>query len=50
MDDVLSSDPDAFKMLRVFHQRSFIKLDDVENRALKSFIIQRNEQDLHTYV
>lgn len=49
MDDVLSSDPDAFKMLRVFHQRSFIKLDDVENRALKSFIIQRNEQDLHTY-
>ena len=49
MDDVLSSKPDAFRMLRVFHQRSFIKIDDVENLALKSFIIQRNEQDLGAF-
>lgn len=49
MDDVLSSNPDAFRMLRVFHQRSFIKIDDVENLALKSFIIQRNEQNLGAF-
>lgn len=49
MDDVLTSNPDAFKMLRVFHKRSFIKLDDVENKALKSFIIQKNEHNLSIY-
>ena len=44
MDEVLMSNPNAFTMLRFFHQRSFIKLDDVENKALKSFIIQKNEE------
>lgn len=46
MDEVLISNPDAFRMLRFFHQRSFIKLDDMENKALKSFIIQKNEANL----
>lgn len=49
MDDVLTSNPDAFKMLRVFHQRSFIKIDDVENTALKAFIIRKNEDCLETF-
>ena len=46
MDEVLMSNPDAFRMLRFFHQRSFIKLDDIENKALKTFIIQKNEMNL----
>ena len=46
MDEVLLSNPDAFRMLRFFHQRSFIKLDDVENKALKTFVIQKNELNL----
>lgn len=46
MDEVLLSNPGAFRMLRFFHQRSFIKLDDIENKALKTLIIQKNELDL----
>lgn len=46
MDEVLMSNPNAFRMLRFFHQRSFIKLDNVENKALKTFIIQKNEDNL----
>lgn len=49
MDDVLASNPAAFRKLRFFHQRSFIQLDDVENLALKTFIIQKHEQDLGDY-
>lgn len=49
MDEVLMSNPGAFRMLRFFHQRSFIKLDDVENKALKTFIIQKNELSLGSF-
>lgn len=49
MDDVLLSNPKAFKRLRFFHQRSFIQLDDTENAALKSFIIQKHEDSLTDY-
>lgn len=49
MDDVLMSNPEAFKKLRFFHQRSFIQLDDVENAALKSYIIKNNEDCLEKY-
>lgn len=44
MDDVLASNPDAFKMFRAFWKRSFIKIDDVENQALRDVIL-RNNQD-----
>ena len=46
MDDVLSSNPSAFKMLRVFANLSFIKIDDVENKALLDIILKRNENEL----
>lgn len=49
MDDVLMSDPVAFKKLRFFHNRSFIQLDDVENASLRKYIIQRNEKVLELY-
>lgn len=49
MDDVLMSNPATFRKLRFFHQRSFIQLDDAENLALKTFIIQKHEQDLGDY-
>jgi hypothetical protein len=45
-DDVLSSNPSAFKMLRVFANLSFIKIDDVENKALLDVILKRNENEL----
>ena len=34
MDDALSSRPSAFRMLRAFWRRSFIKIDDAEDGAL----------------
>lgn len=46
MDSVLESNPEAFHKLRFFYERSFIQIDDVENAALKSLIIQKHEQDL----
>jgi hypothetical protein len=42
MDDVLSSNPAAFRMLRAFWRLSFIKCDDDENQALKDIILKRN--------
>jgi hypothetical protein len=42
MDDLLSSDPGAFRSLRVFEQRSFIKLDDEEDRAFRTTLLRRN--------
>lgn len=42
MDDLLSSDDYAFKSLRVFWKRSFIKLDDAENQAFKTAFLRRN--------
>ena len=42
MDDLLSSNPEAFKSLRVFERRSFIKLDPEEELAFKTAILRRN--------
>lgn len=42
MDDMLSSEPLAFKILRDFYQKSFIKIDDDENQAFKNLILRRN--------
>lgn len=46
MDDVLSSAPKHFRMLRAMQQVSFIKLDDEENEALRDHIIFRNRAKL----
>ncbi|MDX6529473.1 MAG: hypothetical protein QOH41_1763 [Blastocatellia bacterium] len=46
MDDVLSSNPDAFRMLRVFWKLSFIKFDDEENQAFRDVILKRNQHAL----
>lgn len=44
IDDVLSSNPSGFKILRSFWKLSFIKIDDNENKALKDIILKRNEE------
>lgn len=46
MDDVLSSNPEAFKMLRVLWKLSFIKIDDIENKALSDIILKSNENEI----
>ena len=46
MDDLLSSNPKAFRSLRVFEQRSFIKLDDEEDLAFRTTILRRNLEAL----
>lgn len=46
MDDILSSSPESYRMLRAMQQVSFIKLDDEENRALRDHIIFRNRAKL----
>lgn len=46
MDEVLSSAPNGFRMLRAFWKLSFIKVDDKENKALKNFILKQNEEFL----
>ncbi|ANU21731.1 hypothetical protein BBI15_10165 [Planococcus plakortidis] len=43
MDEVLMSNPEAFKMLRVLWKRSFIKIDDKEDAALFDVILKTNE-------
>ncbi|QKY68709.1 hypothetical protein [Lentibacillus sp. CBA3610] len=48
MDDVLSSNPERFKMLRAFWKLSFIKIDDEENKALIDVILKNNEASLVT--
>lgn len=48
MDDLLSSNPDAFNSLRTFWKQSFIQLDDMENQAFKAAIIRMNETALNT--
>ena len=47
MDEVLTSNPGAFKMLRVLWKRSFIKIDDKENSALFDIILKSNEDSLY---
>ena len=46
MDDLLSSDPGAFRMLRAMHRRSFIKFDDDEAQAFRNMLLRRNEHVL----
>jgi hypothetical protein len=46
MDDVLSSNPAAFKMLRALWKLSFIKFDDEENQAFRDVILKRNQHIL----
>lgn len=46
MDDVLASNPAAFKMLRAFWKLSFIKFDDEENQAFRDIILKRNQHAL----
>lgn len=43
MDEVLASNPAAFRMLRAFWKVSFIKVDDIENKALFDYILKANE-------
>ena len=43
MDDILKYKPNSFKMLRAFEGKSFIKIDDEENMALREFISLTNE-------
>lgn len=50
MDDVLLYKPVAFKMLRAFQDRSFIKIDDEENRALKEYIYLKNRDNLKSII
>lgn len=47
MDDVLASNPSAFKMLRAFWKLSFVKIDDIENKALLDVILKRNEKEIN---
>ncbi|MEK4082223.1 hypothetical protein [Solibacillus sp. FSL K6-1126] len=44
MDEVLASQPTAFRMLRAFWKLSFIKIDDIENKALFDYILKANEE------
>ena len=46
MDEVLSSNPSKFRMLRVFWQVSFIKVDDEENKAFQDVILKANQKAL----
>ncbi|TKI82218.1 DUF91 domain-containing protein [Bacillus mycoides] len=47
MDDILSFSPKSFRMLRAFWKKSFIKIDEEENRALKNIILKRNEEYIY---
>lgn len=48
MDDLLSSNPRAFRNLRVMWKRSFIKIDDEENLAFKAALLRQNREHLAT--
>lgn len=49
MDDVLGYRPHSFRMLRAFQDRSFIKIDDEENRALKEYLYLANQTATETF-
>lgn len=49
MDDVLRYKPNSFRMLRAFEKRTFIKIDDEENDALKQFLYLRNKNTKDFY-
>lgn len=42
MDEMLSSSPFSFKILRAFWKLSFIKFSDEENQAFKNILLRRN--------
>lgn len=46
MDDMLASNPSAFRSLRTFWKKSFIQFDEVENSAFRSAIIRNNQSVL----
>ncbi len=46
MDDILSSNPDSFRMLRAFWKVSFIKFDDEENQAFRDALLKFNQDAL----
>jgi len=46
MDEVLSSNPKHFRMLRAFWKLSFVKIDDEENQSLKDIILKNNQDSL----
>lgn len=46
MDDLLASNPQAFKMLRVFSKLTFIKVDDEEDKAIFNMLLKENEKYL----
>lgn len=46
MDEALSSNPNAYRMLRAMWKVSFIKIDDNENKALMDVILKKNEENL----
>lgn len=46
MDDVLSSNPNLFKMLRSFWKVSFLKFDEDENQAFKDILLKTNKHIL----
>lgn len=48
MDDALSSNPAAFKIIRAFWKRSFIKISDEENLALRSVVLRRGLSDMRS--
>lgn len=47
MDEVLSFNPSAYKMLRAISKVTFIKIDDLENTSLKNFLIKKNYQHIN---
>jgi hypothetical protein len=47
MDDILGSNPSAFRMLRAFWKVSFLKFDDQENQAFKDVIFKFNQDVLN---
>lgn len=46
MDEVLSSNPSAFRMIRALQKVSFIKFDDEENQAFKDVLLKNNQEVL----
>lgn len=46
MDDLLRTDPEAFRAVRAFWKRSFIQLDGRENAAFKAALIRLNSDVL----
>lgn len=46
MDEVLMFSPEKIRALRFFSGKTFIKLDDVENEAIRGVIARKNEEFL----